>query len=172
LIGFRNKTPRAIILEPTRDLAAQVIQEIEKFGKYITSPSILHSLCVGGTDGKTIKRQLKEGVDIVVGTPGKMMEMIRSGVLDVSHVMFYVIDEADSLVEQGNMDMLLEVFDRIPKARQRLQILMFSATLHSDEVKELAKKITKHPILIDLKGKGHVPEVCTSLLSNGTKERH
>ena len=118
-------------------------------------------LFVGGIDHKKQARQLEEGVDVVVGTPRCVADWIRQGKLDVSAVRFFVLDEADRLLDTGNADDIRKLFNRLPKrgtGTHRLQTLMFSATLHSPDVRKLAGELTENPTWVDLKGKDAVPE--------------
>eukprot|EP00793_Prasinoderma_coloniale_P003340 PRCOL_00005975-RA len=153
--------PLAIILEPARDLAEQVYQCIEQYKRYMVAPELRAGLFVGGIDHKKQARQLEEGVDVVVGTPRCVADWIRQGKLDVSAVRFFVLDEADRLLDTGNADDIRKLFNRLPKrgtGTHRLQTLMFSATLHSPDVRKLAGELTENPTWVDLKGKDAVPE--------------
>ena len=87
--------------------------------------------------------------------------------MNVSKVHFFVLDEADRLLETGNYDVIMKMFNKMPKGGsgvQRLQTLMFSATLHSPEIKGLAEKIAAFPTWVDLKGKDSVPETVHHLV--------
>jgi len=153
--------PIALILEPARDLAEQTHDNITLFSKHLTNPVLKNALLVGGVSGKDQQKYLQAGVHIVTGTPGRVIEFIETGRLRLDSVRFFVLDEADKLLETGNREAILKIFQRLPKGGSgtaRLQVLLFSATLHSPEVRELAKTICQNPILVDLKGKDHVPE--------------
>lgn len=153
--------PIALILEPARDLAEQTHDNITLFSKHLTNPVLKNALLVGGVSGKDQQKDLQAGVHIVTGTPGRAMEFIETGKLKLDSVRFFVLDEADRLLDTGNRETLLKMFQRLPKGgtgTARLQVLLFSATLHSPEIEELVKTICQNPILVDLKGKDHVPE--------------
>ncbi|GAB4816240.1 hypothetical protein N2152v2_003286 [Parachlorella kessleri] len=162
-----ERRPVAIILEPARDLAEQTHKAISSFRKHLEAPAIRNELLVGGVAANAQLRALKEGVDIVTGTPGRIMDSMESGKLPTDSVKFFVLDEADRLLDTGNQEVIMKMFKRFPKAGTglaRLQVLMFSATLHSPEVRALADKICQNPIIVDLKGKDAVPETVDHVL--------
>jgi len=150
--------PTAIIIEPTLELAQQVGDEIDKFVKYLENPKLRYTLLVGKRDFGSIMRDFEAGVDIVIGTPGRLMAMLEGKQLNVSRVRFFVLDEADRL-SQDNLDIILKTYNAIMKdQRERLQVCMFSATLHSDEITNLSKQICPKATWVDLKGRDYVPE--------------
>eukprot|EP00026_Physarum_polycephalum_P004090 Phypoly_transcript_04107.p1 GENE.Phypoly_transcript_04107~~Phypoly_transcript_04107.p1 ORF type:complete len:722 (+),score=91.51 Phypoly_transcript_04107:71-2236(+) len=149
------RKPLALILEPSRELAEQTYANIVKFAKYLEAPKIEHTLIVGGVPANVQVQALQQGTDIVTATPGRLIELIETGAMDLTNIRFFVLDEADNLIENNN-DIIMKIHARLPKAR--LQVLLFSATLHSQPVRDMADKITKFPTWIDLKGKDAVPE--------------
>ncbi|KAK3266867.1 hypothetical protein CYMTET_24541, partial [Cymbomonas tetramitiformis] len=158
--GWTARSPRAIILEPARDLAEQTAKCIVEFGKYL-QPAIHSVLLVGGMDSGAQSRACRDGVDVVTGTPARIIDFAESGKLDLSKVRFFVLDEADRLLDTGSLDSIMKLYRLFPKQQQgssRLQVLMFSATLHAPEIKELSEKLCSHPTWVDLKGKDSVPE--------------
>ncbi|WP_434578328.1 DEAD/DEAH box helicase [Thermoanaerobacterium thermosaccharolyticum] len=125
-----------LILTPTRELAIQVNDELARIGKY----SKVRLLPVYG--GVQIDRQIKaikRGVDIVVGTPGRVLDLIKRNVLDLKSVKYLVIDEADEMLDMGFIDDIKEIINHTNEERQTM---MFSATM-PDEIKSLAKKYMK-----------------------------
>eukprot|EP00128_Syssomonas_multiformis_P017191 Colp12_sorted_trinity150504_noHs@1768 len=153
--------PTAIILEPSRELAEQTLDNITKFKKYLPAPNVKEALFVGGQSAKGQMDQLREGVDIVVGTPGRIEDLIKTDKLDLSQVRFFVLDEADALISQGQFDLITRMHAGIPKTRPgggRLQMIVCSATLHSPDVKRLAERVMHFPTWVDLKGIDSVPE--------------
>ena len=165
--GGGNRAPTAVILEPTRDLAEQVHECIVQFAEYFREPPLKAALLVGGADAAPQVRALRDGVDVVSGTPGRVLDLVKSGKLRLGEVQFFVLDEADRLLDTGNLETILALHGRLPKRGRtggRLQTLLFSATLHTPEVRQLAERITEHPILVDLKGKEHVPETVHHVL--------
>lgn len=151
-----DRKPLALILAPARELAAQVGQELNKFGKYLEEDSVRHLLLVGGGSPKEEIRRLKEGVDIVSGTLGTIQSHLKKKCLSLEHLRFLVLDEADTFASDNLRD-VLDIHQAIP-ARNQVQTLLFSATLHSPEIKNLAEQIQRFPTWIDLKGKEAVPE--------------
>jgi len=161
--AMKGRRPLALILEPTRDLAEQTHNFMQQFKKHLPSPGLRAELVVGGVDPKPVIKALAEGVDIVTGTPGKIMDLVETGKLPLDTVRFFVLDEADRLLDTGNQDTIMKLFQQFPKYKDaskvhRLQVLLFSATLHSPEVRSLASRICVNPILVDLKGKDAVPD--------------
>ncbi len=151
-----GRKPLAIILEPARELAGQVEQELVKFGKYLEADSVRHLLLVGGGNPQEEIRRMKEGVDIVTGTLGTITAHLQKKRLSLDCVRFFVLDEADTFATDNLRD-VLAIHGAIP-ACNNVQTLLFSATLHSPEIKGLAEKIQRFPLWIDLKGKNAVPE--------------
>ncbi|KAL4855255.1 ATP-dependent RNA helicase DDX1 [Chlorella vulgaris] len=160
--------PLAIILEPTKELAEQTHEQVSVFCKHLASPVVRHALVVGGVKASKQMQSIKDGVDIVTATPGRLMELIEDGKLATDQVKFFVLDEADRLVaERGTRDQVLKMFRYFPQTGgglARLQVLLFSATLHSPEVRALAAAICQNPIFVDLKGKNAVPETVDHVL--------
>src|SRR6056297_662732 len=123
-VDTKNKNPQAIILCPTRELAIQVAEELKRLAKYKRN---LYTLPVYG--GQSIKRQikaLKKGVQVVIGTPGRVMDHIRRGTLKLSSIDYVVLDEADVMLDMGFVDDIETILKDIPDKRQTL---FFSATI-------------------------------------------
>ena len=153
-----KRTPRVIIMEPTKELAEQVFEEINKFRKYLDHPQVSPMLCIGGEENRKLLQQLRRGVDIVVATPGKLDDIYNSGELDLSSMMFFILDEADSLLDSGNSELVLKLYRNVIRQKQQMQVLLFSATLHSPSIAEMAHQVTKNAVWVDLKGRDSVPE--------------
>merc|ERR1719215_202326 len=161
--GASNETgkqpPLCVILEPTRDLADQTYKCMVKFKKHLENPPVNVGLFVGGTDEKDQLRTLEKGVDIAVGTLPKIMDYIRRGKLDISHIKFLVLDEADDLQKKDDKKELSKLNSEIKSGRRdRVQTLFFSATLHTPEVTSLINELCTRPQWVDLKGKDAVPD--------------
>ncbi|CAM9108639.1 unnamed protein product [Choristocarpus tenellus] len=155
------RTPVAIILEPVRDLAEQVSDCITGLKRYLRSPSVEHALLVGGTDVKADMRSLQATCDVVVGTAGRILGMLKEGSLKTSSVRLLVLDEADHFLKTDNLKSIMEIYNRLPKkgiGENRLQVCFFSATLHSPEIAELSGMICDRPVWVDLKGKDSIPD--------------
>lgn len=159
--AFNTKSPLALILEPVRELADQVNKEIEKFKGCLQSPPISHSLLIGGGTQKEtgkLMHALKDGCNIVIGTPGIVMSMVKQGTLDISKCRFLVIDEADQMIETGGDVDITNLYNTMTRNDNKVQTIICSATLHSAEIAAISNKICKNPTWVDLKGKDSIPE--------------
>lgn len=153
--------PKALIIEPSRELAEQTLNNVKQFKKHVTDPKLRELLIIGGVAAKDQLSVLEQGVDIVVGTPGRVDDLVSTGKLNLSQVRFLVLDEADGLLTQGYSDFINRIHGQIPQITsdgKRLQVIVCSATLHSFDVKKLAEKIMHFPTWVDLKGEDSVPE--------------
>jgi ATP-dependent RNA helicase RhlE len=134
---------RALVLTPTRELAIQVEESIKVYAKY----SLLKSLVVfGGVDIRTQTPHLKTGVEILVATPGRLLDHVEQKTLNLGQVQILVLDEADRMLDMGFMPDLKRILALLPKQRQNL---MFSATF-SNEIKRLADDFLTNPTLIEV----------------------
>uniref|UniRef100_A0A8D1LIV8 ATP-dependent RNA helicase n=1 Tax=Sus scrofa TaxID=9823 RepID=A0A8D1LIV8_PIG len=118
-------------------------------------------LIIGGVAARDQLSVLDNGVDIVVGTPGRLDDLVSTGKLNLSQVRFLVLDEADGLLSQGYSDFINRIHNQIPQITsdgKRLQVIVCSATLHSFDVKKLSEKIMHFPTWVDLKGEDSVPD--------------
>lgn len=157
----KPNAPKAIIIEPSRELAEQTFEQIGKFKKYLKDPQINELLVVGRAPIREQIDALKSGVDIVVATPGRLEELINSEHILLTHCRFFVLDEADGLLKANFGNLIENIHKRIPKITsdsQRLQMIVCSATLHAFEVKKMADKLMHFPTWVDLKGEDAVPE--------------
>lgn len=155
-----KKAPKAVIIEPSRELAEQTYNCLQSFKKYLAD-EIKLLLVVGGANAKDQMRQLDDGVDIVVATPGRLDDLVASGSLLLHECLFFVIDEVDGLLQTGNKDLIMRLHKRIPRMfddGKRLQMIVCSATLHNFDVKRLAEDLMYFPAWVDLKGEDSVPE--------------
>ena len=123
-LKFSNqRTPRVLILVPTRELAVQVAEEIEKLSTYLS----LRTLCVfGGVNINTQKQHVHEGTDIIVATPGRLYDLTMTGILRLKDIQKLVIDECDEMLDLGFRPQLERILELLPSKRQNL---MFSATI-------------------------------------------
>jgi len=125
-----KRRPLALIIEPTRDLAEQVYQAIRDFTKHVSSPALECALAIGGGEGsepasERIEKRLASGVDILVGTIGKLGALVKSKALDLSQIRFFVLDEADRLLSTDSLDSVMELFNKCPgggTGQHRLQV--------------------------------------------------
>jgi ATP-dependent RNA helicase DDX1 len=160
VFGTKPNAPQAIIIEPSRELAEQTFQQLEKFKKYLKDP-IRSYLLIGGQSSKEQINEIQKGVDIIVATPGRLEDLITQGFLLLTHCRFFVLDEADGLLKQGNAGLIDRMHKQIPKISSdgsRLQMIVCSATLHDFEVKKMAERLMHFPTWVDLKGEDAVPD--------------
>ncbi len=129
---------RALIMTPTRELAAQVEESVRTYGKYLDLTSMV---MFGGVGMGAQIEKLRRGVDILVATPGRLLDHASQGTLDLSQVQILVLDEADRMLDMGFIHDIKKVLALVPKQKQSL---LFSATF-SDEIRELANGLLKNP---------------------------
>lgn len=134
-----DRSVQSIILVPTRELALQVTNEIKKLAKYYKNFSIV--TVYGGASINVQSDMLRKGAHVVVGTPGRVIDMIKRGILKLDKVQTLVLDEADRMLDMGFIDDVKFIINHTPKTRQTL---LFSATM-PDEIKLLAKEHMNHP---------------------------
>jgi ATP-dependent RNA helicase RhlE len=140
----RGRVPiRALILTPTRELAAQVEESVRTYGKYLPLTSMV---MFGGVGMQPQIDGLRRGVDILVATPGRLLDHHQQGTLDLRHVEIFVLDEADRMLDMGFIHDIKKVLAVLPAKKQSL---LFSATF-SDEIKALADKLLNQPVLIEV----------------------
>lgn len=134
---------RALVLTPTRELAAQVHESVRAYGKHLPLRS---SVIFGGVSMVPQIRSLRNGVDIVVATPGRLLDHLRQRTLDLSQVEIFVLDEADRMLDMGFIRDIRQVIAVLPRARQNL---LFSATF-SDEIKGLSTQLLHNPAMVEV----------------------
>lgn len=135
-----------IVMAPTRELAMQIDHQLEGFGYFMSVSSLP---IYGGTDGSTFAQQqkgLKLGADIVIATPGRLLAHLQMGYVDLSRVSFFILDEADRMLDMGFFDDIMQIVKHLPAERQTL---MFSATM-PPKIQQLAKTILHDPAEIKL----------------------
>ncbi len=137
---------RCIVMVPTHELAQQIDRQLEGFSYYVPISSVaIH----GGTDGKDFARQqqgLKMGAEIVIATPGRLMAHMKMGYVDLSKVSYFVLDEADRMLDMGFYDDIFQIASKLPRERQTL---MFSATMPA-KIQQLAKSILRNPVEVKI----------------------
>ncbi|HEY9882632.1 MAG TPA: DEAD/DEAH box helicase, partial [Thermosynechococcaceae cyanobacterium] len=139
----RKRSPiRALILTPTRELAAQVEESVRVYGKYVRLTSMT---IFGGVGMNPQVQRLKGGVDILVATPGRLLDHVQQGTVDLSRVEILVLDEADRMLDMGFIRDIRRILALLPKQRQNL---LFSATFSSD-IKAFASSLLDRPTLIE-----------------------
>nr|WP_295373687.1 DEAD/DEAH box helicase [uncultured Sphingosinicella sp.] len=138
----RARMPRSLILEPTRELAAQVADNFEKYGKY---HKLNMALLIGGTNMADQIKKLEKGVDVLIATPGRLMDLFGRGKILLTGCNLLVIDEADRMLDMGFIPDIEEICTKLPPQRQTL---LFSATMPAP-IKKLADKFLSNPKSIE-----------------------
>jgi len=138
-----QKHPRILIVVPTRELVLQVVGEVEKLAKYMNIKVVG---VYGGTNINTQKQVVYNGMDILVATPGRLVDLVFTGVLRIKSIQKLVIDEVDEMLNLGFRPQLLNFMESLPQKRQNL---MFSATL-TDEVRNLIETYFDEPLTIEI----------------------
>lgn len=139
----KRKPIRVLVLTPTRELAAQVEESVQQYGKYLPLRSMV---MFGGVGMQPQVDKLRRGVDILVATPGRLLDHHQKGNVDLSQVQMLVLDEADRMLDMGFIHDIRKVLALLPAQRQNL---LFSATF-SDEIKALADRLLDNPALIEV----------------------
>ncbi|WP_298395037.1 DEAD/DEAH box helicase, partial [uncultured Azonexus sp.] len=151
------KTPRVLVLTPTRELAIQVEESVRTYGKHLP----INSLAVfGGVGINPQIANLRRGVDILVATPGRLLDHVQQRTVDLSAIEIFVLDEADRMLDMGFIPDIKRILALLPASRQSL---LFSATF-SDEIKKLADQMLKNPQLIEVARRNMVSETITHVV--------
>ena len=153
----RARMPRSLILEPTRELALQVAENFVEYGKY---GKLTHALVIGGESMSDQKEILMRGVDVLIATPGRLMDMFERGSILLSDVKVLVIDEADRMLDMGFIPDVEKIVSLLPKNRQTL---FFSATM-APEIKRLADAFLQNPKLVAVDRAASVATTITEAL--------
>jgi ATP-dependent RNA helicase RhlE len=148
---------RALILTPTRELAAQVEESVAAYGKYLPLKS---AVIFGGVNINPQIGQLRRGVDVLVATPGRLLDHVQQRTLDLSKVEILVLDEADRMLDMGFIRDIRRILALLPKRRQNL---LFFATF-SNEIKRLAEDLLNSPVLIEVASRNTASEMIEQLI--------
>lgn len=140
---LRGKRVRALILVPTRELATQVEKNVAAYGRNL---SLSTMAMYGGIDSEEQKRRLIQGIDILIATPGRLLDLAHQRALHFDELEILVLDEADRMLDMGFIGDLNKIIERLPEQRQTL---LFSATI-SEQVRALAKRSIPHPLEITI----------------------
>ena len=145
--GYSKDAVNCIVMSPTRELAQQIDQAMQGFGYYLDGIS---SVAVyGGNDGNRFDvetKGLKMGADVIIATPGRLLSHIRMGHVDLSHLSFFVLDEADRMLDMGFSDDILQIAKMLPAGHQTI---MFSATM-PQKIQQLARTLLNNPVEIKI----------------------
>jgi ATP-dependent RNA helicase RhlE len=161
----KPRRPRALILAPTRELALQIHEELGRYGRYL---SLRHTYIFGGVSANPQIKALAQGIDVVVATPGRLLDLAGQRKIDLSEVSVLVLDEADRLLDMGFVRDVKRIVAMTPKTRQSL---LFSATMPK-EVVSLAREILHDPIRVDVSPKEvTVTEIDQRVVMVGTSDK-
>jgi ATP-dependent RNA helicase RhlE len=155
---FGGKAIRALVLTPTRELAAQVEESVRTYGKYL--PAMTSGVVFGGVGMNPQINMLKKGVDVLVATPGRLLDLAQQGFLDLSKVEILVLDEADRMLDMGFIHDVKKVLAMVPGHKQSL---LFSATF-SDEIRDLANTLLRNPQSIQVTPRNTTVQRITQLI--------
>lgn len=155
---------RALILVPTRELAIQVYESVKTYGKYLPLRS---ASIYGGVDMDPQIRELRAGVEILVATPGRLLDHIQQKTLSLAKVEILILDEADRMLDMGFLPDIKRILALLPQQRQSL---MFSATF-SEEIKKLANTLLHDPVLIEVARRNSIAELITHVVHPVGRER-
>ncbi|ENK0838545.1 DEAD/DEAH box helicase [Clostridium botulinum] len=142
-INKNPRTIRALVLAPTRELAIQIGESFECYGKYINLKS---AVIFGGVSQNPQTKALREGVDILIATPGRMLDLFNQKYIDLRNIECFVLDEADRMLDMGMIHDVKKIISKLPRGRQNL---LFSATMPS-EITKLVDSIVKDPIRVEV----------------------
>ena len=159
-----SRAPRALVLAPTRELAAQIDASFRVYGKHL---KIVSTAVFGGVGINPQIAQLRRGVDIVVATPGRLLDLAQQKAIDLSGIQTVVLDEADRMLDMGFIHDITRVLALLPKKRQSL---LFSATF-SDEIKALAGKFLTNPQSVEATRRNSTVEVIEQVAHPVDRER-
>lgn len=142
----KSNTPRrtrSLILTPTRELALQISENIHAYGQYT---DLRYSAIVGGVSQKEQERSLSRGTDIIIATPGRLIDLINQKCIDLQHIEILVLDEADRMLDMGFINDVKKIIAKMPKKRQTL---FFSATM-PPEISQLVKTLLVDPVKVEI----------------------
>ncbi len=137
------KSPTALILAPTRELAIQIGDSFKTYGKYV---DFKQALVYGGVNQDRQVKALKRGVDVLIATPGRLMDLMQQGHIKIDRVQIFVLDEADRMMDMGFLPALRKIIAQLPEQRQSL---FFSATM-PDKARELSNQLLYEPISVNV----------------------
>ena len=138
-----RKGARALVLAPTRELAIQVA---DSFGKYGKHTGVYHTAIFGGVSQHQQTQALRRGVDVIIATPGRLLDLVIQGHITLQHIEYLVLDEADRMLDMGFINDIRKILSRLPAQRQTV---FFSATM-PDEVQHLVDSILRDPVRIEV----------------------
>lgn len=158
-----TKKPKALILTPTRELAIQIGESISSYGKYL---SIHHAVIFGGVSQHTQVQKIQQGADILVATPGRLLDLIQQGLVSLQGIRHFVLDEADRMLDMGFIHDIKKVIAKLPTARQTL---FFSATMPT-EIQQLAHSLLNNPVKVTVAPVSSTVEVINQSVYHVSKQ--
>ena len=147
-------TPRALILAPTRELAAQIEESIQTYGRFL---KLTHTVIFGGVNQHRQVKALNRGVDILVATPGRLLDLMQQGYIHLNEVETFILDEVDRMLDMGFIPDIKRVLEKLPEGRQTL---FFSATM-APKMEALANSMVRNPVRIAIAPEKPAVEVIT-----------
>jgi ATP-dependent RNA helicase RhlE len=151
LASHQARAPRALVLTPTRELAAQVAESARDYGRHTGLRTVV---IFGGVGEKPQIEALRSGCDLLVATPGRLLDLAQRKLLDLGQVRCCVLDEADRMLDMGFIHAIRQILKLLPRERQNL---MFSAT-YSEDIRELAGRFLRHPVAIEVAARNAAAE--------------
>ncbi|PCJ00925.1 MAG: DEAD/DEAH box helicase [Alphaproteobacteria bacterium] len=139
----RPRSTRALVLAPTRELAIQIADNCQIYGKYL---SLRQTTIYGGVNQKSQVKAMSKGVDILIATPGRLLDLVQQGHVDLGSVTHFILDEADRMLDMGFIHDIKKIIAKIPRKRQTL---LFSATMPSS-INKLAKSLLHNPKTVEV----------------------
>jgi len=161
---LHNRPVRTLVLTPTRELAAQVCDDFKTYGEFT---DIRSTVVFGGVNAKPQIRTLRQGVDVLVATPGRLLDLHNQKVFSLKSVEVLVLDEADRMLDMGFLRDIKKILALLPKRRQNL---LFSATF-SKEIKKLAGSFLHHPVLVEATPENTTAEKVDQIIYKTDKSR-
>lgn len=146
----QTKAPSALVLAPTRELAQQIADSLNEYGRHT---GLYYAVVYGGVNARTQISKLRQGIDVLVATPGRLLDLVNQGHIVLGSIQYLVLDEADRMLDMGFIPDIRRILKLVPENRQTL---LFSATL-AQEVRDLAASLLKNPVEVTI-----VPEVRTA----------
>ena len=161
--GGPRSAPRALVLTPTRELAAQIADNAAGYGRYL---ALRTAVVYGGVGVNPQIDQLRRGCDLLIATPGRLLDLSEQRVLDLSRIRCFVLDEADRMLDMGFIPAIRRVLKLLPGERQNM---MFSAT-YSQDIRALAQRILRDPVTVEVASRNATAERVTQCLYRVPKE--
>ena len=154
--NYSQDNVNCVVMAPTRELAQQIDRQMQGFSYFMPVSSMA---IYGGTDGRTYEQQrkgLKMGADVVIATPGRLLAHLSMGYVDLSKVSFFILDEADRMLDMGFLDDIMQIIGHLPKDRQTL---LFSATM-PPKIQQLAAQILNNPVEVKIAVSKPAEKIC------------